>query len=175
VPSLRCAACSFENPSGIKFCGECGAPLKLKCSSCGFENAAGMKFCGECGKPLSEAAKGAPPPNPRAYTPKHLADKILQSKSALEGERKQVTVLFADVKGSMDLAEQVDPEEWHKIMDRFFAILSEGVHRFEGTINQYTGDGIMALFGAPIAHEDHAQRACYAALHLKDELRRDAE
>jgi class 3 adenylate cyclase len=86
-----------------------------------------------------------------------------------------VPVLFADVKGSMDLAEQVDPEEWHKIMDRFFAILSDGVHRFEGTINQYTGDGIMALFGAPIAHEDHAQRACYAALHLKDELRRYAE
>jgi class 3 adenylate cyclase/tetratricopeptide (TPR) repeat protein len=86
-----------------------------------------------------------------------------------------VTVLFADVKGSMDLAEQVDPEEWHKIMDRFFAILSEGVHRFEGTINQFTGDGIMALFGAPIAHEDHAQRACYAALHLQQELRRYAD
>ena len=120
---------------------------------------------------------GAPPParDPRAYTPKHLAEKILTSRSALEGERKQVTVLFADVKGSMDLAEQVDPEEWHKIMDRFFAILSEGVHRFEGTINQYTGDGIMALFGAPIAHEDHAQRACYAALHLQQELRRYAD
>jgi class 3 adenylate cyclase len=88
----------------------------------------------------------------------------------LEGERKQVTVLFADMKGSMDLSEQVDPEEWHKIMDRFFAILSEGVHRFEGTINQFTGDGIMALFGAPIAHEDHAQRACYAALHLQQRL-----
>src|SRR5262249_13317882 len=97
------------------------------------------------------------------------------SRSALEGERKQVTVLFADVKGSMDLSEQVDPEEWHKIMDRFFAILSKGVHRFEGTINQYTGDGIMALFGAPIAHEDHAQRACYAALHLQQELRRYAD
>jgi class 3 adenylate cyclase/tetratricopeptide (TPR) repeat protein len=116
-----------------------------------------------------------PPPRtperePRDYTPKHLADKILQSKSALEGERKQVTVLFADVKGSMELAEQVDPEEWHRILDRFFQILAEGVHRFEGTVNQYTGDGIMALFGAPIAHEDHAQRACYAALHLSDEL-----
>jgi class 3 adenylate cyclase len=91
------------------------------------------------------------------------------------GERKHVTVLFADVRGSMDLAEQVDPEEWHKIMDRFFAILSEGVHRFEGTVNQYTGDGIMALFGAPIAHEDHARRACYAALYLGEELRRYAE
>ncbi|NIQ90348.1 MAG: adenylate/guanylate cyclase domain-containing protein, partial [Deltaproteobacteria bacterium] len=129
-------------------------------------------------------AGGAPPAptetparerNPRDYTPKHLADKILQSKSALEGERKQVTVLFADVKGSLELAEQVDPEEWHRILDRFFQILADGVHRFEGTVNQYTGDGIMALFGAPIAHEDHAQRACYAALHLRDELRRYAD
>jgi len=112
--------------------------------------------------------------SPRDYTPKHLADKILQSKSALEGERKQVTVLFADVKGSMELAEQLDPEAWHAILDRFFAILTDGVHRFEGTVNQYTGDGIMALFGAPIAHEDHAQRACYAALHLRDEIARYA-
>jgi class 3 adenylate cyclase len=83
-------------------------------------------------------------------------------------------VLFADAKGSMDLAEHVDPEDWHKIMNRFFAMLSEGVHRFEGTTNQYTGDGIMALFGASIAHEDHAQRACYAGLHLQQELRRYA-
>jgi class 3 adenylate cyclase len=104
------------------------------------------------------------------YTPKHLAEKILQSKSALEGERKRVTVLFADVKGSTELAEPIDPEEWHRILDRFFQILSDGVHRFEGTVNQYTGDGIMALFGAPIAHEDHAQRACYAALQLTEEL-----
>jgi len=109
---------------------------------------------------------------PASYTPKHLADKILTARSALEGERKQVTVLFADVKGSMELAEQLDPEEWHRILERFFQILTDGVHRFEGTVNQYTGDGIMALFGAPIAHEDHAQRACYAALHLRDELRR---
>jgi class 3 adenylate cyclase/tetratricopeptide (TPR) repeat protein len=109
--------------------------------------------------------------SPAAYTPKHLADKILQSKSALEGERKQVTVLFADVKGSMELAEQLDPEAWHEILDRFFQILTDGVHRFEGTVNQYTGDGIMALFGAPIAHEDHAQRACYAALFLRDAVR----
>jgi class 3 adenylate cyclase len=100
------------------------------------------------------------------------AEKILTSRSALEGKRKQVTVLFAGMKGSMDLAEQVDPEEWHKIMDRFFAILADGVHRFEGTVNQYTGDGIMAIFGAPIAHEEHARRARYAALYLRDELRR---
>ncbi len=120
------------------------------------------------------SAATAAGPDPHTYTPKHLADKILQSKSALEGERKQVTVMFADVKGSMELAEQLDPEEWHAILDRFFAILTDGVHRFEGTVNQYTGDGIMALFGAPIAHEDHAQRACYAALHLRDEIARYA-
>jgi class 3 adenylate cyclase len=110
------------------------------------------------------APTATPAPDPRAYTPKHLAEKILSSRAALEGERKQVTVLFADVKGSMDLAERLDPEEWHAIMDRFFAILAEGVHRFEGTVNQYTRDGIMALFAAPIAHEDHAQRACYVLL-----------
>jgi class 3 adenylate cyclase/predicted ATPase len=171
---MRCPACGFENASGIKFCGECGASLKVKCASCGFENAPTIKFCGDCGKPLSDESRQSPLPDPRSYTPKHLAEKILTSRSALEGERKQVTVLFADVKGSMDLAEQVDPEEWHGIMDRFFGILSEGVHRFEGTINQFTGDGIMALFGAPIAHEDHAQRACYAALRLQQELRRYA-
>jgi class 3 adenylate cyclase/tetratricopeptide (TPR) repeat protein len=117
----------------------------------------------------------SPVPAPGSYTPKHLADKILTSRAALEGERKQVTVLFADVKGSMELAEQVDPEEWHKILDRFFQILTDGVHRFEGTVNQYTGDGIMALFGAPIAHEDHAQRACWAALWLREPLRAYAD
>ena len=112
-----------------------------------------------------------PERSPRTYTPKHLADKILQSKSALEGERKQVTVLFADIQGSMQLATQLDPEQWHALLERYFAILADAVHRFEGTVNQYTGDGIMALFGAPIAHEDHAQRACYAALQARDHLR----
>ena len=107
----------------------------------------------------------------RSYTPRHLAEKILTTRSAMEGERKQVTVLFVDVKGSMDLAARVDPEEWHRILDRFFQILGDGIHRFEGTINQFTGDGIMALFGAPVAHEDHAQRACLAALYLRDQLR----
>ncbi len=118
------------------------------------------------------AARGRDvPPDLRTYTPQHLIDKILISRGALEGEHKQVTVLFADVKGSMELAEQLDAEEWHRIMDRFFAILADGVHRFEGTVNQFTGDGIMALFGAPIAHEDHALRACHAALHLTEALR----
>jgi len=171
---MKCSGCGFENAAGMKFCGECGGALALKCRSCGFENIRGMKFCGECGKPLAEATKPAPRPDPRSYTPKHLAEKILTSRSALEGERKQVTVLFADLKGSMDLSESIDPEDWHRIMERFFKILTDGVHRFEGTVNQYTGDGIMALFGAPIAHEDHAARACYAALALQGDLRRYA-
>jgi len=126
-------------------------------------------------RPSAIAEKPSPERAPNEYTPKHLADKILKGKSALEGERKQVTVLFADVKGSMELAEQLDPEDWHRILDGFLQVLADGVHRFEGTVNQYTGDGIMALFGAPIAHEDHAQRACYAALHLREELRRYSE
>lgn len=116
------------------------------------------------------AATTAPERSPRDYTPRHLADKILRSRAAIEGERKLVTVLFADVKGSMELAEQLDPEVWHAILNRFFEILSGGIHRFEGTVNQYTGDGIMALFGAPLALEDHAQRACFAALHLREDL-----
>jgi class 3 adenylate cyclase len=126
----------------------------------------------QCGAALEETIPPVPTERaPRDYTPHHLAEKILTSRSALEGERKQVTVLFADVKSSVELSGALDPEEWHRVLDGFFQILSEGVHRFEGTVNQYTGDGIMALFGAPIAHEDHAQRACYAALHLRDRLR----
>jgi class 3 adenylate cyclase len=133
-----------------------------------------MKFCGECGKSLADPAAPVRSPDPRSYTPHHLPEKILTSRGAFERERKQVTVLFADLKASMELSESLDPEEWHGIMDRFFAILSDGVHRFAGTVNQYTGDGIMALFGAPIAHEDHAARACYAALALQEDLGRYA-
>src|SRR5262245_2892467 len=161
---MTCPRCAFENPPATAFCGRCGARLPAQCPSCGYANPVGFAFCGKCGTRV--AGDQASPPetapaftSPRSYTPKHLADKILQSRSALEGERKQVTVLFADVKGSMELAEQLDPERWHTILERFFEILTEGVHRFEGTVNQYTGDGIMALFGAPIADEDHAQRA----------------
>ena len=151
---MKCPACQQENPSGARFCNGCATPLAGICPSCGSANPPDSRFCNQCaaalvGGPASAEAAGRPERDPRDYTPRHLADKILQIKSALEGERKQVTVLFADVKGSMELAEQVDPEEWHRILDRFFQILTEGVHRYEGTINQYTGDGIMALFGAP--------------------------
>jgi class 3 adenylate cyclase/tetratricopeptide (TPR) repeat protein len=171
---MTCPGCGCENRDAAKFCSVCGQTLvaPVTCPTCGTTHAPGQRFCDECGQALLAPADT---PAPRTYTPKHLAEKILTARAALEGERKQVTVLFADVKGSMDLAERVDPEEWHRILDRFFAILAEGVHRFEGTVNQYTGDGIMALFGAPIAHEDHAQRACWAALHLQEALRTYAE
>ena len=157
---MECTHCQRANPPEAQFCLGCGARFALRCNHCGTELPADANFCLKCGQPIGAASAPVTERDPRAYTPKHLADKILTSRSALEGERKQVTVLFADVKGSMELAEQVGPEDWHTILDRFFQILSEGVHRFEGTVNQYTGDGIMALFGAPIAHEDHAQRAC---------------
>ncbi len=147
----------------------------MRCPSCNHDTRAAAKFCEECGQVLNaeEGSAGASPSerSPRSYTPPHLADKILQSKSALAGERKQVTALFADVKGSMEMAEQMDPEAWSAIMQRFLSIVADGIHRFEGMVNQYMGDGVMALFGAPIAHEDHAQRACYAALHLRAAVR----
>ncbi len=172
--TIPCPSCGHASPGHRRFCTACGRPLTRSCPACGAAADAGEKFCGDCGAALGGTPAPAAERAPVTYTPRHLVEKILGSRSALEGERKQVTVLFADVKGSMELAADVDPEEWHRIMDRFFAILAEGVHRFEGTVNQYTGDGIMALFGAPIAHEDHAQRACYAALHLGGELRRYA-
>src|SRR5262245_11494793 len=172
--TLRCPSCGHGNRAERRFCTECGSRLGRTCAACGTAAELSEKFCGSCGAPLNEPTALAER-SPATYTPKHLAEKILGSRSALQGERKQVTVLFADVKGSMELAEQVDPEEWHRIIDRFFQLLADGVHRFEGTVNQYTGDGIMALFGAPIAHEDHAQRGCYAALRLQEELRRYAE
>src|SRR5262249_9103758 len=169
---MECPRCRHANADGARFCGECGASLRLDvmCGGCGHPNPPGQKFCNGCGQGLGASAP-AVTPDPRAYTPKHLAEKILGSRAALEGERKQVTVLFADVKGSMDLAEQPDPEVWSDIMQRFFRILADGVERFEGFVDKFTGDGIMALFGAPIAHEDHAQRACWAALHLRDAAR----
>jgi class 3 adenylate cyclase/tetratricopeptide (TPR) repeat protein len=174
---MTCQSCGHQNPTDNRFCGGCGAGLESTCPSCDRANPSDHRFCGGCGAVLAVAAAVGDKPDlaPGAYTPKHLAEKILRSRAAVEGERKQVTVLFADVKGSMDLAEQMSAERWHAILDRFFTILAEGVHRFEGTVNQYTGDGIMALFGAPLAHEDHAHRACWAALYLRDELRRYAD
>src|SRR5690554_4777207 len=144
------------------------------CDACGTSLRPSARFCDACGYRLGEPHV-AQPGAVSSYTPRHLAEDVLSRRSAQQGERKLVTVLFADVKSSMELAEQVDAERWHRILERFFLLMTDGVHRFEGTVNQYTGDGIMALFGAPVAHEDHAQRACHAALHLRDELRRYAD
>ena len=154
---MICSGCGHENPADAKFCSECGQTLALRCAACNAELVENSKFCNQCGSIVgaglelrgNPAASVVPERTPQTYTPKHLAEKILTSRSALEGERKQVTVMFADVKGSMELAGQLDAEAWHQILDRFFAILTDGVHRYEGTVNQYTGDGIMALFGAP--------------------------
>jgi class 3 adenylate cyclase/tetratricopeptide (TPR) repeat protein len=136
----------------------------------------GAKFCLECGQAVGGPTAGQDRfSSPESYTPKHLAEKILTSKNALEGERKQVTVLFADLKGSMELLAERDPEEARKILDPVLERMTEAVHRYEGTVNQVMGDGIMALFGAPIAHEDHAVRACYAALRMQESVKKYAE
>ena len=165
---MRCSQCGHDNPEQVKFCGECGTRIEGFCPHCGTSNPPTNKFCYQCGQAL------APPPTPAArfaspqsYTPPHLAEKILTSRTALEGERKQVTVLFADVSGFTSISEQLDPEEVHHLMNRAFELMLGEVHRYEGTINQFLGDGVMALFGAPIAHEDHAQRAVHAALGMQ--------
>ena len=176
---MRCAQCAFDNPPAMTFCGGCGTKLVVLCSSCRFANPGGFSFCGKCGARLTAetpARSGAPSrfSAPESYTPKHLIEKILMSKAALEGERKQVTVLFADLKGSMELLADRDPEEARKLLDPVLEQMMEAVHRYEGTVNQVMGDGVMALFGAPLAQEDHAVRACYAALRMQESVKRYA-
>ncbi len=167
---MRCSVCSTENPAEDRSCEQCGAALSAECPGCGRPVRAGARFCGGCDHRLGrEEAPVSPPPPPvveakRPYTPKHLAEKILTSRSALEGERRVVTVLFADCAGFTSIAEKLDPEDVHRIMEGCFERIAAEIHRFEGTINQYRGDGVMALFGAPIAHEDGPRRAAHAAL-----------
>jgi class 3 adenylate cyclase/tetratricopeptide (TPR) repeat protein len=144
----------------------------MKCPACQQDNPDSARFCNGCGTSLTAAT---PTAAPKAYTPPHLADKILTSRAAMIGERKQVTVLFADLKGSMELLVDRDPEEARRLLDPVLERMMEAVHRYEGTVNQVMGDGIMALFGAPLAHEDHAVRACYAALRMQESVGRYAE
>jgi class 3 adenylate cyclase len=169
---MQCPRCLHDNPQQAKFCLECGVRLALTCGKCRAELPGSAKFCLECGEPVAQQIQTR---SPESYTPKHLAEKILTSKAALEGERKQVTVLFADLKGSMELLAERDPEEARKLLDPVLEHMMEAVHRYEGTVNQVMGDGIMALFGAPLAHEDHAVRACYAALRMQERVQRYAE
>jgi class 3 adenylate cyclase/tetratricopeptide (TPR) repeat protein len=170
---MQCPRCQVENDAGARFCEDCGARLEAACPSCGTPVKPGKKFCRSCGAALTPESSRFT--SPESYTPKHLAEKILTSKSALDGERKQVTVLFADLKGSMELLADRDPEEARRILDPVLERMMEAVHRYEGTVNQVMGDGIMALFGAPLAHEDHAVRACYAALRMQESVKTCAE
>lgn len=174
---MICPSCRSENSPSAAFCDECGARLESPCPKCGEPNRQTAKFCRNCGQTINQTALTAPAPAagapaPDTYVPKHLAEKILALRHTLEGERKQVTVLFADIRGSTKLLEGLDPEEGQKIIDPVLHIMMDAVHRYEGTVNQVLGDGIMALFGAPLAHEDHALRACYAALAMQEEMRR---
>ena len=172
---MHCPNCQFENREEAIFCRSCGASLVVEvfCPNCQAPNPPDSKFCEKCGLNLKPPV--ASPPlkysEPQSYTPKFLADKILKTRSSLKGERKLVTVLFADVANFTSMSENLDPEEVHQIMDGCFRILMDEIHKYEGTINQFTGDGVMALFGAPVAHEDHAQRACYAALSIQNSIR----
>ena len=166
---MKCTKCKTDNPEEMKFCGRCGAKLEKVCPKCNFSNPPDFIYCGKCGHALEEprVAPLIDYSKPKSYTPKFLADKILTTRSSIEGERKLVTVFFADVVNYTSVSEKLDPEDVHQIMDGCFKIVMDEIHRYEGTINQFTGDGVMALFGAPIAHEDHAQRACYAALSIQ--------
>jgi class 3 adenylate cyclase len=176
---MKCPKCCHENEVGAKFCEECSAPLARACAKCGRPLSPTAKFCPGCAHPAAPSPEAlgstARLSSPESYTPKHLAEKILTSKVALEGERKQVAVLFADLKGSMELLAERDPEDARKLLDAVVERMMEAVHHFEGTVTEVRGDGIMALFGAPLAHEDHALRACYAALRMHQAMKRYAD
>jgi class 3 adenylate cyclase/tetratricopeptide (TPR) repeat protein len=174
---MICPQCQRDNLPDAIFCEHCGTRLETVCSHCGEPNRRGATFCRICGQAINQTstiatAKVPGAPSPDSYVPRHLAEKILASRQSLEGERKQVTVLFADIRDSMKLIENRDPEEAQKIIDPVLQVMMDAVHRYEGTVNQVLGDGIMALFGAPLAHEDHALRACYSALAMQEEMRR---
>ena len=169
---MRCQQCSADLPDGARYCNQCGQQVEVVCPDCETVLPSASRFCFNCGKDLTKSTlrDHIDPLHPQEYTPKHLAEKILSSRAASEGERKTVTILFADVANSTALFEYLDPEAVHKIMNGCFRILMDQIHRFEGTVNQFQGDCIMALFGAPIAHENHAQRACQAALAIQKAL-----
>jgi class 3 adenylate cyclase/tetratricopeptide (TPR) repeat protein len=168
---LNCPSCNRENAGDAVFCNGCGARLEVVCSDCGRSNSADSSFCAGCGRRLAPApSAAAASPDPLSYTPRHLAEKILRDRAALEGERRTVTVLFADAVGFTPLSERIDAEKVYGLMQGCIARMMDAVHRYEGTITSFTGDGVMALFGAPIAHEDAARRAVAAALEMQASL-----
>jgi hypothetical protein len=151
---MRCSKCGFEDPEGMKFCGQCINPLALICPKCRFENPPGFKFCGQCTAQLSVSEVNAAPSIRMGEAAAHAG--------AVDGERKTVTALFADIKGSTELMRDLDPEEARAIVDPVLQLMMAAVHRYGGYVAQSTGDGIFAIFGAPVAHEDHPQRALHA-------------
>jgi class 3 adenylate cyclase/tetratricopeptide (TPR) repeat protein len=167
---LNCPSCGHENATDAAFCNKCGAGLQIICALCRRSNRGDSAFCAGCGQKLTAGTPAAAPPAPLSYTPRHLAEKILRERSALEGERRNVTVLFADAMGFTPLSERVDAEEVYGLMQGCLARMMDAVHKYEGTITNFTGDGVMALFGAPIAHEDSARRAVSAALEMQRSL-----
>jgi len=170
---MQCLHCHADNQPHSKFCADCGAALAPACRRCGSPLPPTARFCPECAEPTgAPPAEGSRFASPYAYTPRHLADRMLSVRESLEGERKQVTVLFADLKSSLELLAAGDPEEARQLLDPVLESMMEAVHHYEGTVNQVMGDGIMALFGAPLAHEDHAIRACYAALRMQSSVQR---
>jgi predicted ATPase/class 3 adenylate cyclase len=175
---MKCASCGAENPAGLKFCEQCAAPFKKRCTQCGFENSPAARFCGECagalaGNSQASSAKARPA---RAISPEiRVTPEQPDLAAVIEGERKTVTALFADIKGSTELMEDLDPEEARAIIDPALKLMIDAAHRYDGYVVQSTGDGIFALFGAPVAHEDHPQRALYAALRMQDELKRHSD
>ena len=169
---MKCSSCQFENPDNMNFCGNCGNPLVVKCPECRHNNRAGSESCELCGGRLpSQSLPASVKRSPEDYTPPFLKKEILKVAGSLEGERKLVSVLFADVTGFTSMSENLDPEDVHEIMDGCFDILGKEIHGAGGSINQYTGDGVMALFGAPMAYEDHISRACYAALRIQRRMK----
>jgi class 3 adenylate cyclase/tetratricopeptide (TPR) repeat protein len=175
--NMECPNCQTKNPETGKFCRECGNKLLLICPDCGFKNVPGDKFCGECGCKLIQPKKTPKElsfdeklDKIQRYLPKGITGKILSQRGKIEGERKQVTVMFCDLEGFTSLVENMGPEEAYSMMDQIYEILIHKVHEYEGTVNEMTGDGIMALFGAPIALEDAPQRAIRSSLSIHREM-----
>ena len=172
---MRCSTCGHGNRDTARFCEACGNRLATVCSQCSNELRPGARFCDECGQAVQAPTTPSATATPLSYTPRHLAEKILAGRDGLAGERKLVTILFADVVGSTELIRDLDPEEAQHLLDGAVTRMMDAVHRYEGTVSRVMGDGIMALFGAPVAHEDHAVRACYVALAMQDAIRRYAD
>ena len=177
---MKCSKCGFENADSFKFCNDCGQKLTIVCPSCQANNQPGSKFCGDCGHDLTQSSPAAPKElsfdekiaKIQKYLPSGITEKILSQRDKIEGEKRQVTVMFCDMKGFTPLSEKLGPETMYAMMDEVFEILIHKVHEYEGTVNEMTGDGVMALFGAPIALEDAPQRAIRSAMAIHREMTR---